>query len=128
MTTDHPEQGIRIHVETAYLDGESMPEDDRFVFAYTVTIHNDGDVPARLLARYWRITDGNGHVREVEGEGVVGEQPHLKPGEGFRYTSGTKLATAMGTMTGHYRLVTDDGTRFDAPIPEFLLTTPRTLH
>jgi len=128
MIGDTPGERIRIDVETAYLDGESVPEDNRYVFAYTVTIHNDGDTPARVVARYWRITDANGKVREVEGEGVVGEQPYLKPGEGFRYTSGAQLETSMGTMAGHYGLIDEDGTRFEAPIPEFLLTTPRTLH
>lgn len=128
MVGDNPGDGIRIDVETAYLDGESSPAEDRYVFAYTVTIHNDGSVPARLVSRYWRITDANGHVQEVEGDGVVGEQPYLKPGEGFQYTSGAQLETSMGTMTGRYCMIDDHGTQFDAPIPEFLLTTPRTLH
>jgi len=128
MNADNPEHGIRIDVETAYLDGESTPGDNRFVFSYTVTIQNEGAVPARIVARYWRITDANGHVHEVEGEGVVGEQPYLKPGQGFQYTSGTRLETSMGTMSGHYQLMDDNGTRFDARIPEFLLTVPRTLH
>ena len=119
---------IRIQVATDYVDEQSEPDSDRYVFAYTITITNNGDVPARLISRHWVITDANGKVQEVRGEGVVGEQPHLKPGEGFQYTSGTMLETPMGTMTGSYQMVADDGSTFDAEIPEFLLTTPRTLH
>lgn len=122
------ENGIRIDVKTDYLEGESSPAEGRYVFAYTITIHNDGDQAARLLTRYWRITDDNGHVREVHGDGVVGEQPYLRPGEGFRYTSGANLETPIGTMTGRYGLVDANGEHFDATIPEFLLSTPRTLH
>ena len=119
---------IRIDIETTYVESESLPDEDRYVFAYTITIRNEGVVPAKLLSRHWVITDANGKVQEVRGEGVVGEQPHLKPGEGFQYTSGTMLETPMGTMSGSYQMVADDGSLFDAPIPEFLLTTPRTLH
>ncbi len=119
---------IHIDVETAYLDGESEPEEGRYVFAYTITIRNEGDVAAQLLTRHWRITDANGKVEEVHGEGVVGEQPCLKPGEGFQYTSGTHLETSMGTMTGRYGMIDANGDSFDAAIPEFLLTIPRTLH
>jgi len=119
---------IHIEVEARYLDGESAPDEGRYVFAYTITIRNDGDTPAQLLTRHWQITDGNGRVQEVHGDGVVGEQPHLKPGEGFKYTSGTQLDTSMGTMKGRYGMVADDGQAFDAPIPEFLLTVPRILH
>lgn len=122
------ENGIRIDVKTDYLEGESDPAEDRYVFAYTITIHNDGEQPARLLTRYWRITDDNGHVREVHGDGVVGEQPYLRPGEGFRYTSGANLETPLGTMAGRYGMVAADGEHFEATIPEFLLSTPRTLH
>lgn len=119
---------IRVNVETSYVEAESSPNEGRYVFAYTVTIRNEGAVPAKLLTRHWVITDSNGKVQEVRGEGVVGEQPHLKPGEGFQYTSGTMLETPLGTMGGSYQMMADDGTRFDAPIPEFVLTTPRTLH
>lgn len=126
--SNEPADGIRIEVETAYLDTESSPEDGRYVFAYTITIHNDGDRAARLLTRHWRITDANGRVQEIEGDGVVGEQPFLRPGEGFRYTSGAQLETPMGTMAGRYGMVDADGAAFEAPIPEFLLTVPRTLH
>ncbi|MCF7221930.1 Co2+/Mg2+ efflux protein ApaG [Marilutibacter chinensis] len=122
------EYALDIEVATRYLDDQSEPEQDRYVFAYTIHIRNRGTVPARLLARHWIITDANGKVQEVEGEGVVGEQPWLRPGEGFEYTSGAMLETDLGTMQGHYRMLADDGTQFDAPIPAFTLTVPRTLH
>jgi len=115
-------------VETLYVDSESDPDQNRFVFAYTVTIRNVGTTAAKLLTRHWVIRDANGKVQEVQGDGVVGEQPHLKPGEGFQYTSGTMLETSMGTMGGSYVMVTDEGAEFKAPIEEFLLSTPRTLH
>ncbi|HNR90848.1 MAG TPA: Co2+/Mg2+ efflux protein ApaG [Dokdonella sp.] len=119
---------IAVSVEAQFLDEQSQPHDNRYVFAYTVTIHNRGTVPARLLGRHWIITDGNGDVREVRGEGVVGEQPHMRPGEGYEYTSGAVLETAVGTMHGSYQMLADDGTRFDASIPPFVLSIPRTLH
>ncbi len=117
-----------IAVATRFLDEQSVPEEGRFVFAYTVHIRNDGKVPAQLLGRRWLITDGNGKVQEVVGEGVVGEQPWLRPGEGFEYTSGAVLETDIGTMRGSYDVLADDGTRFAAPIPAFTLSIPRTLH
>ena len=120
--------GIRIEVETLYVESESDPAAKRFVFAYTVTIRNVGAVAARLMTRHWVIRDDNGRVQEVRGDGVVGEQPHLKPGEGFQYTSGAMLETATGTMGGSYVMVTDEGAEFRAPIDEFLLAAPRTLH
>jgi len=120
--------GIDIDVETLYVESESDPEQNKYVFAYTVTIRNNGEKAARLLTRHWVIRDANGKVQEVQGDGVVGEQPHLKPGEGFQYTSGTMLETSMGTMGGSYLMVTDHGDEFKAPIAEFLLTTPRILH
>ncbi|MFD0739960.1 Co2+/Mg2+ efflux protein ApaG [Lysobacter koreensis] len=119
---------FEIDVATRYLDDQSEPEQDRYVFAYTIHIRNGGRVPARLLARHWVITDANGKVQEVEGEGVVGQQPWLRPGEDFQYTSGAVLETSLGTMCGSYAVLADDGTRFDAPIPAFTLTVPRTLH
>lgn len=122
------DENITVDVETVYIDSESEPDKNRYVFAYTVTIRNVGETPAKLLTRHWVIRDANGKVQEVQGEGVVGEQPHLKPGEGFQYTSGTMLETSMGTMGGSYLMVTDEGAEFKAPIQEFLLTTPRTLH
>ena len=117
-----------IAVNAHFLDDQSVPEEGRFVFAYTIQIRNQGKHPARLLGRHWLITDGNGRVREVVGEGVVGEQPWLRPGEGFEYTSGAVLETDIGTMRGSYDMLADDGTRFAAPIPAFTLSIPRTLH
>ncbi len=117
-----------IDVATRYLDEQSEPEQDRYVFAYTIQIRNRGTVAARLLSRRWLITDANGKVQEVRGEGVVGEQPWLRPGEGFQYTSGAVLETDLGTMEGSYAMLADDGTDFEAPIPPFTLTVPRTLH
>jgi len=125
METDY---AFDIDVDSRYLDEQSEPEQDRYVFAYTIHIRNRGTVPARLLGRHWVITDANGNVREVSGEGVVGEQPWLQPGEDFTYTSGAVLETQLGTMQGRYDMIADDGTRFDAPIPAFTLSIPRTLH
>ncbi|TBR07676.1 MAG: Co2+/Mg2+ efflux protein ApaG [Lysobacter sp.] len=119
---------IGIDVDTRYLEDESQPGQARYVFAYTIRVRNEGRAPARLIGRHWIITDARGQVREVEGDGVVGEQPYLEPGQAFQYTSGAVLETDIGTMQGSYRMLTDDGTRFDAPIPPFTLTVPRTLH
>lgn len=119
---------VEVEVATRFLDEQSSPDENRFVFAYSVTIRNRGQVPARLLSRHWIITDANGKVQEVRGDGVVGEQPWMRPGEDFQYTSGAVLETAIGTMRGSYQMLADDGTRFDAPIPEFTLSIPRTLH
>jgi len=119
---------ISIDVETAYLEEQSEPREQRYVFAYTITIRNEGDVPAKLLTRHWIITDANGRVQEVRGDGVVGEQPYLKPGQGFRYSSGAVLETPVGTMQGSYQMIADDGARFDAPIPAFRLAMPGMLH
>jgi ApaG protein len=119
---------IEVIVATRFLDDQSIPEDDRYVFAYTIRIQNIGKVPAQLVSRHWIITDANGKVQEVHGEGVVGEQPWLKPGEHFEYTSGAVLETSLGTMRGSYQMLADDGTRFDAVIDPFTLSIPRTLH
>ena len=119
---------IDIDIATRYLDDQSEPARDRYVFAYTINIRNAGGVAARLIARHWVITDANGKVQEVQGEGVVGQQPWLRPGEGFAYTSGAVLETAAGTMQGSYAMLADDGTQFDAPIAPFQLAVPRTLH
>jgi len=119
---------IRIEVATDYVDDQSEPDDSRYVFAYTITISNLGDVPARLLTRHWVITDANGKVQEVSGDGVVGEQPHLKPGEEFKYSSGAVLETPVGSMQGRYHMEADNGTNFDAPIPPFTLAVPGVLH
>jgi ApaG protein len=127
MTTESP-YNIQVDVETAYIDEQSAPDENRYVFAYTVTIRNIGDVAAKLLTRHWIITDANQKVQEVRGQGVVGEQPYLRPGEGFQYTSGTMLETPVGSMHGSYQMVTDDGVQFDAQIEPFTLSIPRTLH
>ena len=125
---DTPLHASQVVVATRFLDDQSIPEDDRYVFAYTIQIRNTGEVPARLISRHWIITDANGKVQEVRGEGVVGEQPWLRPGEGFEYTSGAVLETPLGTMHGSYQMLADDGTRFDAMIDPFTLSIPRTLH
>lgn len=127
MTANEKHQ-IQIDVRTVYLPGQSAPDEDRYVFAYTVTITNSGSVPARLVTRHWIITDSNERTREVRGEGVVGEQPYLLPGSSFQYTSGTILETPVGTMKGSYQMIADDGTTFDAEIPSFTLSIPRILH
>jgi ApaG protein len=115
---------IRVDVETAYVDEQSDPNEHRFVFSYTITIRNEGVVPARLLTRHWIITDANGKVQEARGDGVVGEQPHLKPGQGFRYTSGAVIETPVGAMQGTYEMIDDAGQRFDALIQPFRLAMP----
>lgn len=119
---------ISIDVATDYVDDQSDPTSDRYVFAYTITIANEGSVPARLLSRHWVITDGNGKVQEVSGDGVVGEQPYLNPGEQFRYSSGAVLETPVGAMQGRYRMHADNGLDFDAPIPAFTLAVPGLLN
>ncbi len=119
---------IRVDVETSYLDEQSEPSEHRYVFSYTITIRNEGHVPAKLLSRHWLITDANGKVQEVRGEGVVGEQPHLQPGQGFRYSSGTVIETPVGAMEGSYQMKADDGSEFDAPIPVFRLAMPGVLN
>lgn len=123
-----PEYRIAVDVDTSFVAEQSDPREKRFVFAYTITIKNEGDVPAKLLTRHWIITDANGKVQEVRGEGVVGEQPHLQPGQGFRYSSGAVLETPVGAMQGSYQMVADDGRQFDAPIAPFRLAMPGVLH
>jgi len=120
----------KIIVEAApqYIDSQSSPKEDRYVFAYTITITNAGIIPAKLLSRHWLITDSNGKTQEIRGEGVIGEQPYLKPGESFRYSSGAMIETPVGVMQGKYLLISDNGENFKAPIPKFTLSIPRTLH
>jgi ApaG protein len=125
---DTGENQISVAVDTRYLEDQSDPDEQRYVFAYTITIRNRGTVPAKLLGRHWVITDANGKVQEVRGEGVVGEQPHLMPGQGFRYTSGAVLETPVGSMQGSYQMLADDGVQFDAPIPAFTLAIPGKIH
>lgn len=119
---------IKVAAQSFYIEEQSDPEQDRYVFAYTITIRNEGSIPAKLLTRHWIITDSNGQVEEVRGDGVVGEQPYLRPGEGFQYTSGAVLKTPVGSMKGSYQMLADDGITFDAEIPAFTLSVPRTLH
>ncbi len=125
---DSARYAIDVEVSPRFLDEQSEPLEGRFAFAYTVRIHNRGDIAARLVARHWQITDGLGRTENVDGEGVVGEQPRLQPGEDFSYTSGVMLQTDHGSMQGHYDMVADDGTEFIAPIAPFALSIPRTLH
>ncbi|MGH8176821.1 MAG: Co2+/Mg2+ efflux protein ApaG [Steroidobacter sp.] len=119
---------IRVEVSANYVGEQSKPDESHYAFSYTITIRNEGQVPARLLTRHWVITDANGKVKEVRGEGVVGEQPYLQPGQGFRYSSGAVIETPVGAMQGSYQMVTDDGARFDAPIAPFTLAMPGMLH
>ncbi len=122
------EYDIDVAVETAYIREQSEPDDNRYVFAYTITITNNGSVSAQLISRHWVITDANNKVQEVRGEGVVGEQPHLKPGDSFRYTSAAMIETPVGCMQGEYQMIADDGFEFNAEIPVFNLSTPNTIH
>jgi ApaG protein len=117
-----------VSVKTQYLEEQSQPDSSHYVFAYAITIKNTGQVAAQLISRHWVITDANNHVEEVRGLGVVGHQPLLQPGEQFEYTSGTSMATPQGSMTGEYFCVAEDGEQFEARIPEFILSLPRTLH
>jgi len=119
---------ISVKTRTVYIADQSDPANDRYVFAYTITITNTGSVAAQLISRHWIITDATDKVQEVRGKGVVGEQPHLRPGESFEYTSGSAIATPVGTMRGSYQMVADDGTKFEVLIPEFTLSMPRVLH
>ena len=121
-------RGIRVTVRAQYLPERSSPKGGQYAFAYTVRIANEGEETAQLRTRHWIITDGEGKVQEVRGEGVVGEQPWLRPGDDFEYTSGAVLETPLGTMQGSYQMLADDGTRFDAPIAAFTLSVPRILH
>ena len=119
---------IQVEVETTYIQDQSAPDDNRYVFAYTITITNQGSIAAQLLNRHWIITDANNKVQEVRGEGVIGEQPYLQPGDSFRYTSAAMIETPVGCMQGEYQMIADDGFEFDAEIPAFNLSTPNTLH
>jgi ApaG protein len=122
------QHAIKVSARPQYLSEQSEPARNRYVFAYTITIENAGSVPAQLVSRHWIITDAMGQVQEVRGEGVVGEQPLLAPGERFQYTSGAVLETPVGTMQGSYQMVAGDGERFDAEIPLFRLAVPNVLH
>ena len=125
---DSKKYEIQVSTHVEYIPEQSSEEQDRYVFAYTITIANTGSIPAQLISRHWVITDAGNNVQEVRGLGVVGEQPLLKPGESFEYTSGSAIATPVGTMKGSYQMVAEDGTKFDAIITEFTLSMPRVLH
>jgi len=125
---DSKKYEIQVTTQVEYIPEQSSEEQDRYVFAYTITLSNTGSIPAQLISRHWIITDAAGSVQEVRGLGVVGEQPLLKPGESFEYTSGSAVATPVGTMKGTYQMVAEDGTKFDAVIAEFTLSMPRVLH
>jgi ApaG protein len=125
---DQDETHIDVDVKTQYIEEQSSPEENRFVFSYTITISNTGSLAAKLLTRHWIINDANGNVQEVHGEGVVGEQPYLRPDDSFQYTSGTVIETPVGSMEGSYQMITDDGLAFDANIPAFTLSLPNALH
>ncbi|HYN77137.1 MAG TPA: Co2+/Mg2+ efflux protein ApaG [Lamprocystis sp. (in: g-proteobacteria)] len=119
---------IKVAARSQFQPEQSSPAEGRYVFSYTITIENQGEEAARLLDRHWVITDSDGRVQEVRGQGVVGEQPHLRPGERYQYSSGTILPTPIGSMHGSYGMVGDDGTRFDAVIPAFSLASTRSIH
>jgi ApaG protein len=119
---------IRVEAEAFFLPEQSDEDQDRYVFAYKIRIINQGTVPAQLISRHWIITDSDSKVQEVRGLGVIGEQPRLAPGENFEYSSGASIATPVGTMRGSYQMVAEDGTNFEAAIPEFVLSVPRVLH
>jgi ApaG protein len=119
---------IAVKAAATFIPEQSDEGDSRYVFSYTITITNSGSVAAQLISRHWIITDASNQVQEVRGLGVVGEQPYLRPGESFQYSSGSSIATPVGTMRGSYQMVAEDGTKFDASIPEFVLSVPRVLH
>ncbi|TWC33193.1 ApaG protein [Pseudomonas sp. SJZ079] len=123
-----PRYQVDVSVTTRYLPEQSQPEQNRFAFAYTVTIVNSGELSAKLLSRHWLITDGDGRVQEVRGAGVVGQQPLIEPGDSHTYSSGTLIATHVGTMQGSYQMLAEDGKRFDADIAPFRLAVPGSLH
>jgi ApaG protein len=128
MEDDTDSHAIAIDIATRYLDEQSKPDEELYYFAYTIGIRNTGRVPAQLISRRWLIVDAVGFPREVVGDGVVGEQPRLRPGERFEYTSSTFFKTPYGTMEGAYVMRADDGAEFEAPIPQFVLCIPRMLH
>ena len=119
---------ISVSAVTQYVENQSDPRNDKYLFAYTITISNTGDAPAQLISRHWIITDGRGHEQQVRGEGVVGEQPHLRPGQSFEYTSAAMIETPVGSMHGSYQMRGDDGTEFDALIAPFRLAVPGSLN
>ncbi len=125
---DPSQYRIHVSVQVRFLADQSDEADNRHVFAYTITLTNHGEHAVQVLSRHWIITDANNHVQEVKGKGVVGEQPVIRPGQSFEYSSGTVLATEVGTMSGHYRMQVVDGGEFSVAVPQFVLSVPRTLH
>ncbi|RLA23643.1 MAG: Co2+/Mg2+ efflux protein ApaG [Gammaproteobacteria bacterium] len=123
-----PSHAIEVDVDCQFIEEKSEPERNRYLFAYAVTIRNNGTAPAKLLTRHWLITDSNNKIQEVRGDGVIGQQPRLKPGEEHHYSSAAMIETSVGTMRGSYRMIDDEGVEFDAPIEQFVLSIPRTLH
>jgi ApaG protein len=122
------QRGVVVQTQVNYLPEQSDEAGNRFVFSYTITITNLGRSSAKLISRHWVITDAHNHVQEVRGQGVVGEQPLLKPSQSFEYTSGTVLTTQVGTMRGSYQMQAEDGGQFEVEIPQFVLSVPRVLH
>jgi ApaG protein len=127
MNTNN-DYNVQVDVKTTYMEEHSIPEDDKYAFAYHISIYNIGTIGAKLLSRHWIITDGDNNAEEVRGAGVIGEQPYLEPGDSFQYTSGAMLKTPVGTMEGSYQMIAEDQKRFDAQIPVFLLSVPGVLH
>jgi ApaG protein len=125
---DKPDESIRVETQATYLESQSNPRERRYVFAYTINIYNAGDEPAQLLTRHWLITDADGRIQEVHGDGVIGEQPNIQPGESHTYSSGAIIETPVGTMEGRYGMITPAGARFDAAIPVFRLAVPGVLN
>lgn len=128
MSSDPEKYNIDVSAQAFFLPDQSDEDAERFVFAYKIRITNAGSMSAQLISRHWIITDAENQVQEVRGLGVIGEQPTLKPGESFEYSSGSSLTTSVGTMRGTYQMVAEDGTKFEANIPEFVLSVPRVLH
>lgn len=126
--SDTTTRGIRIRVSPSYVSEQSDPEEERYLFAYHIRIDNEGDEAVRLISRHWLITDGDGNNSDVQGLGVVGEQPHLGPGESYEYSSACPLPTPVGTMQGSFHMVLDSGEEFDAEIQPFTLAVPKSLH
>jgi ApaG protein len=126
--TEKKKYDIRVTARSAFLPEQSDEQAERYVFAYTIRITNEGEASAQLMSRHWIITDAANQIQEVRGLGVIGEQPVLRPGESFEYSSGSSLPTPVGTMRGTYQMVAEDGTQFDAEIPSFTLSVPRVLH
>ncbi len=119
---------VDVIVNTNYIENQSIPENNQYVFSYTITLHNTGNQAAQLESRHWVITDANGQTQEVRGEGVIGEKPLLQSGDEYRYTSGAVIKTPVGSMRGSYQMIAEDGTKFDAAIPVFTLSIPNILH